>query len=86
MVKGSSAGVLIIMGLMCVFGGIMWDSSVGYAWQDLNNNTTAGTTEHAATSSGQIFGYGFGMFITIFGVLLMVGAVLVLIAGASGGR
>lgn len=74
MANGMGVGVLLIIGLLMVFGGLMWDASVGMAWQDLANNTTEGTTQHAAVSAGQIFGYGYGMILVMIGVLVMVGA------------
>jgi hypothetical protein len=79
MSKGISAGVLIILGIILTIGGIMWDSSIGMAWQDLNNSTTEGTTQHAAVSAGQIFGYGMGMLIAALGVILIAGAVLMVV-------
>lgn len=82
-------GIALLMGLMCVIGGIMWDASLGMAWQDLNNSTTAGTTQHAATSAGQLFGSGFGLALVAIGVLLMVGSIIMLFTVGSrrmGGR
>lgn len=85
-----SAGILLILGMILIFGGIMWDASIGYAWQDLNNSTQNGTAQHTAVAAGQIFGYGFGLLIVALGVLLMVGAVLLIVykgvQGIGGGR
>lgn len=81
MAKGTSAGILIILGVIMVFAGLMWDASVGYAWQDLNNSTTPGTGQHAAVAAGTIFSGGYGLFISALGVVMMVGAVLLIAMG-----
>jgi hypothetical protein len=81
----TSAGVLLILAFICMFGGMMWDASVGSSWDDLNNTTTDGTIGRSATQAGVLFGYGFGMILIAIGLLLAIGAVLV-IAGSFGGR
>lgn len=85
MSKGTSAGILIILGIILTIGGIMWDASIGMAWQDLNNSTEEGTGQHAAVAAGQIFGYGMGMLIAALGVILIAGAVLVVVFGGIRG-
>jgi phage-related minor tail protein len=86
--SGTGPGILIIMGFILIFIGLMWDAGIGMAWNDLNNSTQANTTQHAATSAGQIFSSGFGIIISIIGVLLLVGAVIMIIMSATkiGGR
>jgi hypothetical protein len=76
-------GALMLLGFIMIIGALMWDSSIGMAWEDLNNSTTAGTTQHAATSSGRLFGTGFGALIAIFGIVLMIGSVIALMFDAS---
>ena len=88
MTKGTGPGVLIIIGIMLILVGIMWDGSIGMSYQDLNNSTTANTTAHAETSAGQLFSSGFGMLLVAFGVLSMIGAILMVVFNNTkiGGR
>lgn len=79
-------GLMLMLGLACLIGAMMWDGGVNSAWQDLNQSTTVNTTSHAAAQAGQIFGGGFGIALAAIGILLVVGAIIMLVRDISGGR
>jgi hypothetical protein len=76
--------VLLLMGFFCLIAAMMWDSGVNSAWIDINNSTEPTGHTQAATQSGLIFGGGFGIALAGIGILLVVGAIIMLIRDISG--
>jgi hypothetical protein len=80
-----SFGILLMMGVICLIGAMMWSTSVTPAWQDINE-TTNGTSANVASQTGLISAGSFGIALAAMGILLTVGAIIVLIRETTGVR
>jgi len=80
---GTGPAVLIIIGFILVFGGLMWSASVQSSWMSLNS-TASNQIQNGATQAGLIYSAGAGYFIIILGIICFLGAFLLIITGVGG--
>lgn len=81
----ASIGVLLIMGFILIMASLMWVGGLDQAFNDINTSMTDNSsgTAHAAVNSGRIFTNGYGMFIVVFGILALVGAIILAVVGMT---